>query len=103
MNVTTDVYRTSQTSRRSRLLPYFLLAVVVIGAIAALMIPVFLATENELGHRSPQSCVDRGGEMQAVSAGLFRGGSRAVCLFPDGTTFKIVPHVEFVDMKTETE
>ena len=103
MTARTDVDAAHETSRRPPLLGYFLLAVAVFGTIAVFAVLAFLAPEHEPGHRSPQSCIDRGGEMQAVSRGLFGGGSRAICLFPDGTTFNIIPHVEFVDMRSETE
>lgn len=101
MSVTSDFSPSNETTRRAPFLPYLLLSVVVFGTLAAFTIPGFFAPEREPGHRSPQTCTDRGGEMQAVSTGFFGGGSRAVCLFPDGTTFNIIPHVEFVDLKTE--
>ena len=103
MSVTTDFLPANEAKRRVPFLPYLLLSVVVLGTLTAFTIPGFVAPELEPGHRSPQSCVVRGGEMQAVSTGFFGGASRAVCLFPDGTTFNIIPHVEFVDLKSESE
>lgn len=103
MSDTTGFLPANEAKRRVPFFPYLLLSVVVLGTLAAFTIQGFVAPEREPGHRSPQSCVDRGGEMQAVSTGFFGGGSRAVCLFPDGTTFNVIPHVEFVDLKSESE
>lgn len=103
MATTAEFAPTNEKTRRAPFLPCFLLTMVVLGTLSALTLPAFFAPEREPGHRSPRACIDRGGEMQAVSTGPFGSGSRAVCLFPDGTTFKIIPHVEFVEIRSKTE
>ena len=103
MATTAEFAPTNETTRRAQFLPYFLITMVVLGALSALTMPAFFVPEREPGHQSPRACIDRGGEMQAVSTGHFGSGSRAVCLFPDGTTFKIIPHVEFVEIRSKTE
>ena len=103
MATTAEFAPTNEKTRRAPFLPCFLLTMVVLGTLSALTLPAFYAPEREPGHQSPRACIDRGGEMQAVSTGHFGSGFRAVCLFPDGTTFKIIPHVEFVEIRSKTE
>ena len=89
MATTAEFAPTNEKTRRAPFLPCFLLTMVVLGTLSALTLPAFFAPEREPGHRSPRACIDRGGEMQAVSTGPFGSGSRAVCLFPDGTTSRL--------------
>ena len=68
----------------------------LLGFIALVSLIVILFPFDELiarladGRYTVEVCTERGGEVQAVSTGLFGGGSKSVCLLPDGLTFNII-------------